>query len=336
MRDDPRVVVQIPCRDEVATIAAVIEAVPRGWTARGEREISDVTILVLDDGSTDGSAEAARAAGAEVVTPGRAVGLARIFRFGLDEALARDADIVVNLDADGQYDPAEIPALVQPLLDGKAELVLGARPVATTPHFSWLKRRLQVAGSRLVELCSGLKVSDATTGFRALGREAALRLNVHTDFTYTLETLIQAGQAGLRVAEVRARQRPVARPSRLASSAPVYLWRSLCTAPRMVLLYRPLASFACAGALVAAPGVLLGLRYLYLMAEGEGRGHVQSLILCAILLLAGFQLLLAGLIGDVIAGNRRLGEESLRRLRDLDSRRAPANAEATPASVLQE
>lgn len=318
--EGPIVVVQIPCFNEADSVPAVIASVPRSWECDG-RAIERVVILVIDDGSEDGTGQAARAAGAdEVLRLGVNAGLAEAFRRGLERALELGADVIVNLDGDHQYRGEDVPRLVEPLLRGQADFALGTRAVASLPHFGLLKRRMQVWGSALVRLCSGLRVSDATTGFRAFTRGAALRINVHSAFTYTLETLIQAGVARLVLAEVPVEVNPPRRPSRLARSTFDYMVQSLKTAPRMVLLYRPLLCLTILGLLTAAPGLVLGLRYLRFHFAGVG-GHVQSLILAAVLILSGFGLIVLGLVGDVIAGNRRLLEESLRRLRALEYRR---------------
>lgn len=312
------IVVQIPALNEAPRIAEVIQAIPRHSDIPEWPEDAVVKVLVVDDGSQDGTASQARAAGADhVVRLKRRLGLARVFRRGLDEALRLGADYVVNIDADNQYRAEDIPALLAPILRGEADIVIGARPVSKTPHFSWIKRRLQVWGTRLLSLVTGLQLSDATSGFRAFNQDAALRLNVHTQFTYTLETLLQAAEAGLWVKSVPIAMRSVERPSRLARSSFDYIWQSLKTMPRMVFLYKPLASFSVAGLVTALPGLLLSLRFLYFHFQGHN-GHIQSLILASLLLLMAFGFVALGLLGDILAGNRRLLEEQLLRMRRLE------------------
>ncbi len=280
-----------------------------------------VQILVVDDGSTDGTSGVAQMGGADVVVrhPGNR-GLASAFRTGIDRALAMGADIIVNTDGDNQYEQREIPLLIAPILAGAADIVVGDRRPGEAPHFSRGKRVLQRAGSRLVRLASRTDIADAPSGFRAFSREAALRLNVLSDYSYTLETLVQAGAQRLRVASVPVTARPVARRSRLMRSLPHYLLHSAATLVRASATYRPLAIFFVAGALLITAGAAGVARFLYFYVTEGGAGHVQSLVLSAAAVVVGFQVLLIGLVADLVAANRRLLEDALVRLRRLESR----------------
>jgi len=314
-------VVQIPCHNEAASVGAAIASLPEGITG-----VDRIEILVIDDGSTDATAAVARAAGAHhILRLSRQVGLARAFQAGVEKSLSLGADFIVNFDGDHQYRGEDLPALLEPLLEGQADLVLGARPVHRLPTFGWLKRRLHVLGNALVRLCAGIEFSDATTGFRAFTRDTALRLSVHSSFTYTIETVIQAAQQPLRLAEIAVGTQPTPRTSRLAPTAAHYLFSSLQTVPRILLRYRPLFTLGWAGLILMIPGLGLALRFLAHYLNAGGAGRVQSLILAATLMLMGFGTILLGLLGDVVAGNRRLIEESLYRTRRLELQRALAD-----------
>lgn len=300
-----KLVVQIPCLNEAETLPVTLAALPRrvdGFDA--------VEILVVDDGSTDGTAAVARAHGADhVVRMHGHQGLARAFMAGLVAATDLGADVIVNTDADNQYRPEFIPTLVRPILDGEADLVIGARPVRTIRHFSSAKRALQAVGSRVVQAVCGADVRDAPSGFRAMSRHAALRLNVFGDFTYTIETAIQAGLSNLRVVSVPVQVNPPTRPSRLFRSNLYYVSRSAATIAAVYVVYRPVHLFGALAAIFFVPGLLLGGRFLYLAAVGEGSGHVQSLIACAILLLSGVFMAAVGVIAHLQKINRQLLEE---------------------------
>jgi glycosyltransferase involved in cell wall biosynthesis len=301
-----KLVIQIPAYNEEATIAKALAALPRSVPG-----FSSVETLVIDDGSTDATSERAREAGAgRVVRLTTNRGLAEAFSVGLSEALAMGADVIVNFDADLQYDPADIPALVAPVLEGRADFTIGDRGPGQLAHFSPSKRLLQRMGSWVVRQASGIQVTDAVSGFRAMSAEAARRLNVFSKLTYTLETLIQAGYKGLRVVSVPVRAHPPVRPSRLFTSTFKYVLLQGSNVLRITALYKPMKVFSIAGALFMLAGAALGARFLayYFFGRNPG-GHVQSLILAAVLIVVGFQTLLIALLADLVAINRRLLEE---------------------------
>lgn len=304
-----KLVIQIPAYNEEATIARALGALPRSVAG-----FSSVETLVIDDGSSDSTSELARQAGASRVvrlTTNR--GLAEAFSVGLAEALAMGADVIVNFDADLQYDPADIAALTAPVLEGRADFTIGDRGPGQLAHFSPLKRLLQRTGSWVVRQASGIQVTDAVSGFRAVSAGAARRLNVFSKLTYTLETLIQAGYKGLRVVSVPVRAHPPVRPSRLFTSTFKYVLLQGSNVLRITALYKPMKVFSIAGALFLLAGAALGVRFLgyYFFGANPGgaAGHVQSLILAAVLIVVGFQTLLIALLADLVAINRRLLEE---------------------------
>jgi glycosyltransferase involved in cell wall biosynthesis len=307
-----KLVIQIPAWNEEEHLPETLSVLPSVIDG-----IDDIEVLVIDDGSTDRTAEVAREAGAEVVQLPVHRGLAVAFSTGLRRAVERGADVIVNTDADNQYDARDIETLVRPLLDGSAQMVIGDRQIATLSHFSPLKRLLQKLGSWVVRRLSGTAVRDATSGFRAISRAAALRLHVFTRFTYTLETILQAGEAGLRVVSVPVRVHPgERRPSRLFKSDFGYVLRSLGSMARIVTLYNPLRIFLMLGAVPMILGSALLLRFLYFYLSGVSpAGHVQSLILAVILIVIGSLIWLAGVMADLTAVNRRLLEELVERQR---------------------
>jgi len=311
-----KLVIQIPCLNEADTLPRVIADLPRRIEG-----VDRVEVLVIDDGSTDATAEVARASGADhVVRLRRTQGLARVFLVGLREALARGADVVVNFDADNQYRGEDIPRIIAPILAGDADFVIGDRNVETIDHFSPTKKILQRFGSWVVRKVSVTDVPDATSGFRALSREAALRMNVITEFTYTLETVIQAGKQRLALTHIPVGTNEQTRPSRLFSSTWDYVRRSALSIVRIYTHYEPLKTFGVIGALLIGIGALIGIRFLYYYWLGAGSGMIQSLILAAVLLIVGMQVVLMGLIGDTIAASRRLIEEILYRQRKAAER----------------
>ena len=309
-------------RVERATVrdAEQIAALINFWAAQGQmlprtlaelpRQVdgfTEVELLVIDDGSTDGTVRVAREAGAHVVRLPSHQGLARGFTAGIEAALARGADVIVNTDADGQYHPRHIPELVAPIAAGEADIVLGDRGVATLQHFSPVKRWLQRVGATVVRLLSGVPVHDATTGFRAFSRPAAAAVNCFTRFSYTLETLIQAGQAGLVVRSVLVEARPPTRPSRLFGSNLGYIVQQLATLGRLVIVYRPLRTLLVLAAACLVPAALLFGRFLYFYFTGPTpTGHTQSLIAGAVLGITGVQFAVLGILADLTAVNRRI------------------------------
>jgi len=305
-------IIQIPAYDEAETIAATLADLPREVPG-----FSRVEWLLVDDGSRDRTVEIARAAGVDhVVRLSHNQGLARAFMAGIEASLKLGADVIVNTDADNQYDAACIADLVVPILDGQALIVVGERPIAKMREFSWLKRLLQKLGSAVVRFVSATDVPDAPSGFRAIHRDAALQVCVFGNYTYTLETLIQAGRKNLPVASVPVRVNRVTRPSRLVRSIPSYVAKSLLTIVRIFVLYKPFRFFALVGTVILLPGLVIGLRFLADYLAGNGQGHVQSLILAAILIVMAFITYAAGLLADLIAANRLLLEElRMRQLR---------------------
>ncbi|MFC2023350.1 glycosyltransferase family 2 protein [Chloroflexota bacterium] len=313
-----KLIIQIPCYNEQEVLPQTLQDLPRELPG-----VDRIEWLVIDDGSTDATAEVARSLGVDhVVRLKHNSGLASAFVAGLEAALQLEADVIVNTDADNQYCGEDVARLVQPILDGRADIVVGDRGVATLAHFSRLKRWLQRMGSWVVQRAAGVDIPDATSGFRALSREAALRTLILSEYSYTLETLIQAGARQLAVAYVPVRTNPQTRPSRLMQSLPQYLAHSSMTILRTYTLYRALRVFLAVGGLMIAGGVLLGLRFLYFyFSSSSAAGHVQSLILAAILLIVGFQVCLIGLVADLIGFNRRILEEILHRIRSSELNR---------------
>ena len=317
-----KLIIQIPAYNEEATIGQTIAALPRKVPG-----FDSVEVLVIDDGSRDATVEAARKAGADhVVRLSTNRGLSQTFLTGMDACLRLGADVIVNTDADHQYRAEDIPKLVAPVVAGKAEVVIGDRDIRNTPHMGPLKKGLQRIGSWAVGRAAGLDVPDVTSGFRAFSREAAYQINVFNPFTYTLETIIQAGHRNLSVQSVTVGTNPPTRPSRLYRGMSRYVRKSIVTIFRVYTIYRPLKTFVALGSILFLAGFALGVRYLYyFFAEGAG-GHVQSLILAAVLLIIGFQTALIGLIADLISVNRKLSEEVLIRMRKLDPRNAGSRA----------
>jgi glycosyltransferase involved in cell wall biosynthesis len=310
-----KLIIQIPCLNEAATLGAALATLPRKVAG-----FDSVEWLVVDDGSTDGTAELARKLGVDhVIRHPVNRGLATAFMTGIDAALGYGADVIVNTDADNQYEAGDIPLLVQPILEHRADMVIGARPIAQIEHFSWVKKRLQRIGSWAVRIASKTDVADAPSGFRAMTRETAMRLNVFNAYTYTLETIIQAGLSNLTVVSVQIRTNPDLRPSRLVKSVPDYVKRSLVTILRVFVTYRPLTLFMWASAILTFVGLALGVRYLVFLVVGNGGGHVQSLILAALCLMLGGLSFMMGLIADLISVNRKLLERINVRIARRDS-----------------
>jgi glycosyltransferase involved in cell wall biosynthesis len=309
-----KLIIQIPCLNEAQTLSDTVQALPK--------ELSGIDILeylVIDDGSTDDTAGVARQAGVHhVITMPHHEGLASAFTIGLEESLKKGADIIVNTDADNQYNADDIQPLIEPILKGRADIVIGDRGVTNLQSFSPSKRFLQRFGSWIIGRASGINTPDATSGFRAFSRQAALRTLVLNDYSYTLETLIQAGARRMAVEYVPVRTNEQTRPSRLMRGVPDYLANSSAVILRAYTMYRPLRVFTAFSLIFLLGGFIGTIRFLYFYIIGQGSGHVQSLILSAVLLIVGFQVFLIGLVADLIGFNRQVLEEMLYRLRRLE------------------
>lgn len=311
-----KLVIQIPCLNEAQTLAIALRELPRSVDG-----FDSVEWLVVDDGSTDGTRELALKLGVDhVVRHPVNRGLAAAFMTGIDAALRLGADVIVNTDADNQYCAADIPKLAKPILEHQADMVIGARPIDETEHFSWIKKKLQRLGSWAVRVASKTDVADAPSGFRAISREAAMRLNVFNAYTYTLETIIQAGLCNMQVVSVPIRTNADLRPSRLVKSISSYVQRSLVTILRVFVIYRPLSLFFWTGAILGGIGVLGLLRFVYFYLLGRGEGHVQSVVFAAMCIILGMLLGMMGLIAELISANRKLLERVHVRLQQLEMR----------------
>ena len=306
-----KLIIQIPCFNEEETLLTTLQDLPKSIPG-----IDKIEILIIDDGSTDNTVKVAKKFGVDHIInifPNK--GLANGFSCGIEKCLAKGADIIVNTDADNQYKGSDIPKLIVPILEQKAEIVIGNRQIDTINEFSWAKKQLQKLGSYIVRKVSQTKVPDTTSGFRAYSRESAMRMNVISTFSYTLETIIQAGQKDIPVISIPITTNNTERPSRLFKSNWYYIRRSAATIVRIYTMYQPLRVFFYTGVSSIGIGFLLGLRYVYFMIIGEGKGHIQSVIITGILLLLGFIMIMIGLLADVIASNRKLQEEILYRIK---------------------
>ncbi len=300
-----KLIIQIPCYNEAETLAQALAELPRDVTG-----FDVVEWLIVDDGSTDATSEIAREQGVDhVVRHKMNLGLARAFMTGLEACIRNGADVIVNTDADNQYEAGDIPKLVEPILDGRAELVVGARPIEQIAHFSPIKKLLQRLGSAVVRMVSRTDIPDAPSGFRAISRSAAMQLNVFNSYTYTLETIIQAGHKGIPVTSVPIRTNADLRPSRLVRSIPSYVRRSIVTIARIFMTYKPAPFFGIPGLISFTIGFVLGIRFLSFYIAGEGAGHIQSVILASLLMGSGFFLVIIGLMADLISVNRKLLEK---------------------------
>ena len=309
-----KLIIQIPCYNEAETLEVALNDLPKQIDG-----IDEIEYLIINDGSKDNTVEVAKNWGVHYVVNFKCnKGLAKGFMAGLDACLRQGADIIVNTDADNQYCGADIEKLVRPILDGKADIVIGERPIDDTEHFSPLKKKLQHIGSWTVRVASKTDVPDAPSGFRAYSHQAALKMNVVNEYTYTLETIVQAGRNKMAITSVPIRTNPELRKSRLFNSMFGYIKKSMLTIIRAFMMYKPLRFFTIIGSVIFLIGLILGIRFLVFVFMGESGGHIQSLILASTLLLLGFQTFISGLQADLIASNRKLLEDIQERVRRLD------------------
>jgi glycosyltransferase involved in cell wall biosynthesis len=309
-----KLIIQIPCFDEEKTLPVTLKGIPKSFQG-----VDTIEIVVIDDGSTDKTVDIARGAGiSHIVRLTKNKGLAESFMAGIDACLGLGADIIVNTDGDNQYAGEDIQKLIDPILSGEADIVIGDRNVKAVEHFSFIKKRLQVFGSWVVRQLSGTSVPDVTSGFRAFSREAALRLHVISRYTYTLETIIQAGKKNLAVSHVPVRTNEKLRASRLFTSIFSYIKKSMATITRIYAMYEPLKVFLIIGGLIFGAGFIVSVRYLYFHFFVQSGGHIQSLILSAVLMIVGFQIIMIGLLADAISANRRFLEDILYRIKKLE------------------
>lgn len=309
-----KLIIQIPCYNEEETLPVTLNDLPKMIEG-----IDAIEYLIINDGSTDKTVEVAKENGVHhIVSFKNNQGLAKGFMAGIDACLRLGADIIANTDADNQYCGADIEKLVKPILDGQADMVIGERPIDGIEHFSWIKKKLQRLGSWTVRVASHTNIPDAPSGFRAYSRDAALKLNVLSEYTYTLETIIQAGRKNMAIISVPIRTNRELRKSRLFKSMWAYIKRSVFTIFRIFMMYKPLKFFTLLGSLIFLAGLLLGARFLYFYLSGNGSGHIQSLIFAAVLVMLGFQTGVIGLQADIIAANRKLLEDIQYRVRRMD------------------
>lgn len=309
-----KLIIQIPCYNEAETLEIALNDLPDKIEG-----IDKIEYLIINDGSVDNTVEVAKNWGVHyVVNFKHNKGLAKGFMAGIDACLRNGADIIVNTDADNQYCGEDIEKLVRPILEGRSDIVIGERPIATTKHFSPVKKRLQKLGSWTVRIASQSDIPDAPSGFRAYSREAAMRLNVVNEYTYTLETIVQAGREKMAMTAVPVRTNGELRPSRLFNSMLGYVKKSMITIIRAFMMYKPLRFFTLIGSIPFIAGVLIGVRFLVYYLQGLGSGHVQSLIFAAVLIILGFQTIVAGLQADIISANRKLLEDIQYRVRKME------------------
>ena len=311
---DKKLIIQLPCYNEEKNLPETIKDLPKSIPG-----ISQIEILVIDDGSSDRTAEIAKELGVNhIVLFKKHRGLACAFMTGLNTALQQKADIIVNTDADNQYRGEDIVKLIRPILEAKADIVIGDRQIDTIKDFSFLKKKLQKIGSLVVRQVSGTDAPDATSGFRAFSKEAALNINVFSPFTYTLETIIEASKKDMAIISVPIRTNPKCRESRLYKNIGQYIVRSIITMIRIYTMYQPLKTFFYVGSAVLLGGFLLGVRFLCYYFIGNGAGHMQSLILASVLLIAGFMIIMIGLVADTISFNRKILEDTLYRVKKME------------------
>lgn len=309
-----KLIIQIPCLNEAESLPKILSEIPK--SIDGVRVIET---LVVDDGSTDDTVLVAKKSGVtHILRHTSRKGLARAFANGLDKALKCGADIIVNLDADGQYDPQEIAQLIQPILKGNADMVIGARDIENLRHFSFVKKKLQKIGSFVVRMVSHTEIPDVTSGFRAFSKDAAMSLNVVSDFTYTIETLIQAGSQNITLSHVPVTAREVARKSRLFKTVYEYIAKSASTIIRIYTMYKPLKVFSAISGLLFLAGTIFFARFLYIRFSTAGARPIQNLIVSGVFITLGFQIFLIGLLADLIAANRKILENALKRVKSIE------------------
>lgn len=309
-----KLIIQIPCYNEENSLPITLKALPKQIDG-----IDEIEILVIDDGSTDKTIEVAKANGVQhIVSMPHNCGLAKAFVAGINGALAQGADIIVNTDADNQYCADDIEKLVRPILNKEADIVIGTRPVSNISHFSLLKKTLQKLGSWVMRRVSSTQVEDAPSGFRAFSRAAALQINIFDNYTYTLETIIQARAKGLQLVCVPVNVNPDLRESKLVKNMFDYIRRSVFTMLRMFIIYRPFRFFAILASLFFTVGFLVGLRFLYFYLFSNGAGHIQSLILAAILIITSVQIGVIAILSELFCINRKLLEDIQRRIKLQD------------------
>lgn len=321
-----KLIVQIPCFNEAESLPTTLLSIPRSI-----KGIDHIELLVIDDGSSDNTSSIAARYGVHHILRHRTNrGLAAAFQTGLDAALRAGADIIVNTDADGQYDGSAIPALVAPIIEGRADIVIGDRGVARNAHFGPIKRRLQTLGSAVVQRLARAEITDAVSGFRAISREAAQRITITTEFSYTTDMLIQAGRKRLGIISVPVGTNRTLRPSRLFRSIPQFILNTCVTMARAYTMYNPLRVFLTAGSLCALIGTVPIMRFLYYYLIGDGQGHVQSLVIGGALLVLGLVAAMMGMIADLIAGNRKLLETTLEHVRKVEDVLAAQRSAGAP------
>ncbi len=309
-----KLIIQIPCYNEEETLTVALNDLPKHIEG-----LDEIEYLIINDGSKDKTVQVAKEWGVHyVVNFKQNKGLAKGFMAGLDACLRNGADIIVNTDADNQYCADDIEKLVRPILNGESDIVIGERPIDSTVHFSPLKKKLQHFGSFVVRKASKSSIPDAPSGFRAYSREAAMQMNVVNEYTYTLETIVQAGRSKIPMSSVPIRTNAELRPSRLFNSIFGYVKKSMVTILRAFMMYKPMKFFTIIGSVVFLIGAALGVRFLVFLGMGQGGGHIQSLILCSTLLLLGFQTFMIGLLADIIAANRKLLEDIQHHVRKMD------------------
>lgn len=312
-----KLIIQIPCFNEEKTLPLVLKSIPKRI-----RGISEIETLIIDDGSTDKTIHIARKLGVNhIVIHPQNKGLAHAFSNGINEALKQGADIIVNTDADNQYPQEDIPKLIEPILNGKADIVIGDRQTSTIKHFSKVKKGFQRLGSSMVRFFSGTTVPDAVSGFRAYSREAAMHMNIVTDFSYAIETIIQAKYKRLGLASIKIKTNPPTRKSRLFKNMFQHMRMSTTTMLRIYTMYQPFRVFSAIGGGLFFAGFALAGRFGLYFLIGQGNGHIQSIILSAVFMLIGFQVIMTGLVADLIGINRKLQENALKRIKSIEIRK---------------